>query len=59
MGMASIDCQNPLVADVCIFEMLPLEGEKERERVKRKRIVVYSVQTCHSGAANLFQPLQS
>jgi hypothetical protein len=30
--------QVPLVADFGIFEMYPLEGEKERKRVERERI---------------------
>jgi hypothetical protein len=38
VGTAIIDCQIHLEADVCIFEMLPLEGEKERKRVERERI---------------------
>jgi hypothetical protein len=54
VGAVSIDCQIPLVADFDIFEMYPLEGEKERKRVERERILVSSVQTGHSGAANLF-----
>jgi hypothetical protein len=40
---ASIDWQNSLVADVCIFEMQPLEGEKEKARVEGERIGVYIV----------------
>jgi hypothetical protein len=39
------------VADFSIFEMYPLEGEKERKRVERERIGLSSVQTGHSGAA--------
>jgi hypothetical protein len=54
VGAASIDCKIPLLADFGIFEMYPLEGEKERNRVERERIGVSSVQTGHSGAANLF-----
>jgi hypothetical protein len=54
VGAASIDCQILLVADFSIFEMYPLEGEKERKRVEKERIGVSSVQTGHSGAANLF-----
>jgi hypothetical protein len=38
VGTASTDCQIPLVADVGTFEMQPLEGEKERKRVERRRI---------------------
>jgi hypothetical protein len=34
--------------------MYPLEGEKERKRVERKRIGVSSVKTGHSGAANQY-----
>jgi hypothetical protein len=48
VGTASIDCQIHLVADVGIFEMYPLEGEKQRERVDW----LSSIQTGHSGAAN-------
>jgi hypothetical protein len=59
VGAGSIDCQIPLAGDFGIFEMNPLEREKERRRVERERIGVSSVQTGHSGAANLFQPLQS
>jgi hypothetical protein len=33
-------------------------GERERERAEGERIGVYGVQTGHSGAANLSQPLQ-
>jgi hypothetical protein len=53
VGTASIHCQILIVADVGIFEMSPLEGEKERKRLERERIRVSSVQTGHSGAANL------
>jgi hypothetical protein len=38
VGTASIDCQIHLVADVGIFEMLPLEGEKERKKVLREMV---------------------
>jgi hypothetical protein len=54
VGAASINCQISLVADFGIFEMYPLEGKKERKRAERERIGVSSVQTGHSGAANLF-----
>jgi hypothetical protein len=56
VGTASLNCQIPLVADVDIFEMYPLEREKERRRIERERIdcILYSVQTGHSGAADLF-----
>jgi hypothetical protein len=46
--------QIPLAGDFGIFEIYPLEGEKERKRVERERIGVSSVQTGHSGAANLY-----
>jgi hypothetical protein len=52
VGPASIDCQIYLVADVGIFEMYPLKGEKEMKRVERERIGLSSVQTGHSGTAN-------
>jgi hypothetical protein len=42
------------VGDFGIFEMYPLEGEKERKRVERESIRVCSVQTGHSGAANQY-----
>jgi hypothetical protein len=42
------------VADFSIFETYPLERKKERKRLERERIGVFSVQTGHSGAANLF-----
>jgi hypothetical protein len=38
VGTAGIDCQIHLVTDVGIFEIEPLEGEKERKRVERERI---------------------
>jgi hypothetical protein len=47
-------CQIPLAGDFGIFEMYPLDGEKERKRVERERIGVSSVQTGHSGAANQY-----
>jgi hypothetical protein len=50
----SIDCQIPLAGDFGIFEMYPVEGEKERKRVERERIEVSIVQTGHSSAANLY-----
>jgi hypothetical protein len=42
VGVANIDCQIPLVADFGIFEMYPLEREKERKRIGRERIGVCS-----------------
>jgi hypothetical protein len=48
------NCQIPLAGDFGIFEMYPLEGEKERKRLERERIGVSSVQTGHSGAANQY-----
>jgi hypothetical protein len=50
----STDCLIPLAGDFGIFEMYPLEGEKEKKRVERERIGVSSVQTGHSGPANLY-----
>jgi hypothetical protein len=50
----SIDCQIPLAVDFSIFEMYPLQGEKERKRVERERTGLSSVQTGHSGAANQY-----
>jgi hypothetical protein len=38
VGTTRIDCQIHLVADVGIFEIEPLEVEKERKRVERERI---------------------
>jgi hypothetical protein len=37
VGTASIYCQIHLVGDVGITEILPLEEEKERKRLKRER----------------------
>jgi hypothetical protein len=54
VGAGSIDCQIPLAGDFGIFKMYPQEGEKDRKRVERERIGVFSVQTGHSGAANLY-----
>jgi hypothetical protein len=53
VGAGSIDCQISLAGDFGIFEMYPLEGEKERKRLERERIEVSGVQTGHSSAVNL------
>jgi hypothetical protein len=53
VGAASVDCQIPLVADFGIFEMYPLEGEKEEEG-RNGEDWSLSVLTGHSGVANLF-----
>jgi hypothetical protein len=53
VGAGSLDCQIPLAGDFGIFEIYPLEREKERKRAERERIVVSGVQTGHSGAVNL------
>jgi hypothetical protein len=41
-GAGSLDCQIPLAGDFGIFEMYPLEEEKEMKRVERERIGVSS-----------------
>jgi hypothetical protein len=54
VGGRPYNCQIPLAGDFDIFEMYPIEGEKERKRVERERIGVSRVQTGHSGAANQY-----
>jgi hypothetical protein len=39
---------------LALFEMYPLDREKERKRVERERIGVSSVRTGHGGAANKY-----